>query len=123
MKRQLALLVMLALTRISMAETALICGSDLDKIETKNKAARVHIDFDYDKVANKNDIKFFDVFGRAQQVVAASTVLNNQFILISTQQEQYLFHNPNYYGCSKNGRLQVLIKPSGKKIKCRCFQG
>jgi hypothetical protein len=103
------------------AETALLCGENLDLIVEDNPKAEVHVDFDHDTVKNKNDVKFFSVFGKKQRLISAKT-FKKEFILIETQNETYLLHNPNFYGCSDETKLGVIIGATKRKLECACFQ-
>jgi hypothetical protein len=103
------------------SETAILCGN-LKKIETSDKAARVHLVTYEDTVSSLSELKFFDIYGKKQNVIDASNVDGQEVVTLPT--EKYIFQNRSSADCDGEQifKVQIVTEKNKKNIDCVCYQ-
>lgn len=103
------------------AETAILCGN-LEKIQTDDKVARIHMVIDNEIIRSKEDVKFFNVFGKNREIVHA-TNMNGQDV-VTLSKERYIFQTRSFGVCDGEQTFKVDIVASKKRqsLDCVCFQ-
>jgi hypothetical protein len=119
MKMRLPLLFLIAMPSASFAETAIMCGN-LQKIAQNEKNAAVHVDFTNEPVRSKNEIKFFNILGKEQQVTSAKTVKGITFVKVNEQTYGFSRRIPGT--CDGEQTFKASVQPQDKILDCICFE-
>ena len=98
------------------AEIAVLCG-DLEAIESNEKNALVHADFDSESISSIDEVKFLYQYGVKQKVVVAETI-SDGVISVKTPSSTFLFEN--MYECENEGSVSVVVN-SQQKYPCNCY--
>lgn len=119
MKNHILAILVLTLPQFASAETAILCGN-INKIAQDNKSAAVHVDFDNDPIESKDEVKFFNIFGKKQKVSAAKYV--NGVTMVRVNQQTYTFSKRLPDTCDGEQTFKVSVQPQDTKMDCICFE-